>query len=66
MTELSQQDISEILNPPGQNPTVLQSLPGTQMIPVSSTSQMLATSAGLQFPGKTQMVQVATNPQPST
>ena len=66
MPELSQQDISEILNPPAQNPTLLQSLPGTTMIPVSSTSQIPPNSAGLQFPGKAQMGQVSTDPQPST
>ena len=37
--ELSQQDITHILNPQQQKPTSLQTLPGTDMVPVPSTSQ---------------------------
>ena len=38
MTQLSAEDILQILNAPPQSPTSLTSLPGTDMIPVPMTS----------------------------
>ena len=38
MTQLSAEDVLQILNAPPQHPTTLTSLPGTDMIPVPMTS----------------------------